>query len=220
MRSKRIRGLYAITPETSDVDWLCARVAAVLAGGARTIQYRSKGVDARRRRQHAGRLLELCRAGGALFIVNDDVELARELRADGVHVGREDAPLEVVREALGDAALIGVSCYDSLARARAAQTSGANYVAFGSFFPSAVKPSAVRAPLELLGAARAVLDLPIVAIGGITPDNGRTLIDAGADALAVISALFQVADGAAAARRLTDLFAAREERLSIDSENT
>lgn len=218
MRSKRIRGLYAITPETSDVDWLCARVAAVLEGGAGVIQYRSKGVHAGRRREHAGRLLELCRARGALLIVNDDVALAREIRADGVHLGGDDTPPEAAREALGDAALIGISCYDSLVRAREAQTRGANYVAFGSFFPSAVKPDAVRAPLELLGAARAVLDLPIVAIGGITPDNARILIEAGADALAVISALFQVPDSGGAARRLTGLFAMRDERLSIDSE--
>jgi thiamine-phosphate pyrophosphorylase len=210
--------LYAVTPETLDTDWLCARVAAVLEGGARIIQYRSKGVDARCRRQQAGRLLGLCRARAAFLIVNDDVALARELRADGVHLGREDTLPEAAREALGDAALIGVSCYDSLARARAAQTNGANYVAFGSFFPSAVKPDAVRAPLDLLRAARAALDLPIVAIGGITPDNGRSLIEAGADALAVISALFQVSDSGAAARTLTSLFATQDERLSIDSD--
>jgi len=218
MRSKPISGLYAVTPETPDADWLCARVATVLEGGARIIQYRSKGVDARRRRQQAGRLLELCRARAALLIVNDDVVLARELRADGVHLGREDTPPEFAREALGDAALIGVSCYNSLARAREAQINGANYVAFGSFFPSAVKPEAVRAPLDLLRAARAVLDLPIVAIGGITPDNGRSLIEAGADALAVISALFQVPDSGAAARILTSLFAARDEHLSVDAD--
>ncbi len=218
MRSKPIRGLYAVTPDTSDEGWLYARVDAVLAGGARMVQYRSKRVDARRRRQQAGRLLESCRTHGALLIVNDDVGLARELGADGVHLGREDMPPAAARVALGDGALIGVSCYNSLGRAREAQADGADYVAFGSFFPSAVKPDAVRAPLELLRAASALLDLPVVAIGGITPDNGRGLIEAGADALAVISALFQVPDSCAAAQTLAALFQVRGKPLSIESE--
>ena len=217
MRSKPIRGLYAVTPETSDDDWLCARVDAVLAGGARMIQYRGKRADARTRQQQAGRLLELCRKHEALLIVNDDVGLARELGADGVHLGREDMPPAAARAALGEGALIGVSCYDSLARGRAAQADGADYVAFGSFFPSAVKPDAVRAPLELLRAASAFLDLPVVAIGGITPENARGLIEAGADALAVISGLFQVPDSRAAAQTLAALFQGRDEPLSIES---
>jgi thiamine-phosphate pyrophosphorylase len=218
MRSKRIRGLYAVTPETSDSDWLYARVKAVVAGGARMVQYRSKGVDARYRRQQAARLVELCGAQGALLIINDDVALARELSADGVHVGREDVPVADARAALGSQALIGVSCYDSLARACQAQSEGADYVAFGSFFPSGVKPGAVRAPLELLRAARAVIDLPVVAIGGITPENGRAVVEAGADALAVISSLFHVADSHLAAQAFTALFQASDEPPSIRSD--
>jgi thiamine-phosphate pyrophosphorylase len=218
MRSKLIKGLYAVTPDTPDEGWLFARVDAVLAGGARTLQYRSKRADARARWQQARRLQELCRRHGALLIVNDDVGLARELGADGVHLGREDMPFAAARTALGDGALIGVSCYDSLTRAREAQAEGADYVAFGSFFPSAVKPDAVRAPLELLRAARAFLDLSVVAIGGITAENGGALIEAGADALAVISDLFQVPDSAAAARTLAALFESRDEPLSIESD--
>jgi thiamine-phosphate pyrophosphorylase len=218
MSRRRIERLYAVTPETSDGGWLCARVEAVLAGGARMIQYRSKSGDMRLRRQQAGRLLELCRARGALLIVNDDVGLAQELGADGVHLGREDTPPAAARVALGDGALIGVSCYDSLKRARAAQDDGADYVVFGSFFPSLVKPNAVRAPIELLRAARAAIDLPIVAIGGITAENGRALVEAGADALAVISALFHVSDSFSAAQDLTALFEAQDEPLSVGAD--
>jgi thiamine-phosphate pyrophosphorylase len=217
MSGRRIERLYAVTPETSDGSWLCARVEAILAGGARVVQYRSKTVDMAVKRQRASRLLELCRAHGALLIVNDDIGLAQELGADGVHLGRADAPPAVARAALGDAALIGVSCYDSLTRARHAQDDGADYVAFGSFFPSSVKPNAARAPIELLRAAHAVLDLPIVAIGGITAENGRTLVEAGADALAVISALFHVSDSFFAAQALTALFEAQDEFLNIGS---
>jgi thiamine-phosphate pyrophosphorylase len=217
MRKRRISGLYAVTPETPDTDWLAARVEAVLAGGARIVQYRNKSTDQQQRRRQGVRLLELCRAHRALLIVNDDVGLARELGADGVHLGREDQPLGEARVALGTERLIGISCYDSLARALEARELGADYVAFGSFFPSAVKPKAVRAPLDLLCEARATLDLPLVAIGGITPENGGALVEAGADALAVVSALFQVADPRSAAQAFTRLFAPAHEPLSIDA---
>jgi thiamine-phosphate pyrophosphorylase len=210
--------LYAVTPETLDSDWLHARAKAVVAGGARMVQYRSKGVDARCRRQQAGRLAELCGVEGALLIINDDVALARELSADGVHLGHEDMSVADARAALGSRALIGVSCYDSLARAREAQREGADYVAFGSFFPSGVKPGAVRAPLELLRAARVVIDLPVVAIGGITPENGRAVVEAGADALAVISSLFQVPDSYLTAQAFTAMFEAPGEPPSITSD--
>jgi thiamine-phosphate pyrophosphorylase len=217
MRKRRISGLYAVTPETPDTDWLAARVAAVLAGGARIVQYRNKNDDRRQRRRQAVRLLELCREHRALFIVNDDVALARELEADGVHLGREDQLVAEARVALGTERLIGVSCYDSLARALEVRELGADYVAFGSFYPSTVKPKAARAPIELLHQARATLDLPLVAIGGITPDNGGVLVEAGAHALAVISALFQTADPLSAAQALARLFAPEHEPLSIDA---
>jgi thiamine-phosphate pyrophosphorylase len=217
MRKRRISGLYAVTPATPDTDWLNARVEAVLAGGARVVQYRNKSADRQLRHRQAGSLLGLCRAYRALLIVNDDVGLAREVDADGVHLGRADQPLAEARAALGAGKLIGVSCYDSLARALAARQLGADYVAFGSFFPSSVKPEAVRAPVELLRAARAALELPIVAIGGVTPDNGGALIEAGADGLAVISALFGVPDSLSAAQAFAGLFALAHEPRSIDT---
>jgi len=215
MSRKRIEHLYAVTPQVSDSNWLYERAGAVLAGGARVIQYRSKSGDLRLRREQAHRLLELCRARAALLIVNDDVALAREMGADGVHLGRTDMSPATARAVLGDAALIGVSCYDSLALAQIAQEAGADYVAFGSFFRSSVKPDAVRAPVELLRAARAALDLPVVAIGGITAESGRALIEAGADALAVVSALFHVPDSLAATRAFAALFEARERSMRV-----
>lgn len=217
-KSRRLSGLYAVTPETSDGRWLGLRVEAALAGGARIVQYRSKSNDPQVRREQCAHLVELCRAYGALLIVNDDVGLARELNADGVHLGREDTPPAAARAELGAGCLIGVSCYDSLPRALEAQDQGADYVAFGSFFASPVKPQAARAPLALLRAARSVLALPIVAIGGITPDNASVLVEAGADALAVISSLFDAPDTLAAARAFTGLFATEHEPQSIHSD--
>jgi thiamine-phosphate pyrophosphorylase len=218
MKKRRISGLYAVTLETPDGDWLAVQVERALIGGARVVQYRNKSADRDLRRRQAARLRDLCREHGAVLIINDDVGLALEVGADGVHLGRDDQRLVEARAALGTGRLIGVSCYDSLALAGEAQKSGADYVAFGSFFPSSVKPQAVRASLELLREARLQLTLPIVAIGGITPDNGAALVEAGADALAVISALFQVADTQSAARAFARLFAPLHEPLSIDSD--
>jgi len=215
MSRKRIEQLYAVTPDASDSDWLYERTVAVLAGGARVIQYRSKNADLRLRRTQVARLLELCKARAALLIVNDDVALARDVGADGVHLGRADMSPGAARIVLGETAVIGISCYASLARAQIAQDAGADYVAFGSFFHSSVKPDAVRAPVELLRAARAALDLPIVAIGGITAENGCALIEAGADALAVVSALFHVPDSLGAARAFTALFGHREPSMRV-----
>jgi len=218
MKKRRISGLYAVTPETHDGDWLAVQVERALIGGAHVVQYRNKSADRDLRRRQAVRLGDLCRQHEAVLIINDDVRLALEIDADGVHLGRDDQSLVEARAMLGAGKLIGVSCYDSLGRAGEAQRSGADYVAFGSFFPSSVKPQAVRASLELLREARVQLRLPIVAIGGITPDNGAALVEAGADALAVISALFQVADTLSAARAFARLFAPSHEPLSIDSD--
>ena len=218
MKKRRISGLYAVTPETRDSAWLVAQVERALSGGARIVQYRNKSLDRELRCRQAAHLRDLCGEHHAVLIVNDDVALALEIGADGVHLGRDDQSPIAARSVLGTGKLIGVSCYDSLARAGEAQASGADYVAFGSFFPSSVKPQAVRASVELLREARAQLTLPIVAIGGITPDNGGALVKAGADALAVISALFQVTDTLSAARAFAQLFAPIHEPLSIDSD--
>ncbi len=154
------------------------------------IQYRNKAAATGLRLRQATALRALCAARGATFIINDDVALARDVAADGVHLGRDDASLARARETLGDAALIGASCYDSLERAEAAVSAGADYIAFGSFFPSATKPDAALANLMLLTAAKARWPIPVVAIGGINAGNARSLIEAGADALAVISDVF------------------------------
>lgn len=199
-------GLYAITGEASSPGELVDRVARAICGGAVLVQYRDKSGDAARRQREAAALLELCRSGNVPLIVNDDLALARLIGADGVHLGKDDAPLTEARATLGREAIIGVSCYDSLDRALLARDAGADYVAFGSFFPSPTKPTAVRASPDLLRAARSRIDLPIVAIGGITPENGARLIEAGADLLAVVHGVFGMPDPEAAARRYAALF--------------
>jgi thiamine-phosphate pyrophosphorylase len=203
-----LRGLYAITSEAlgRDPDRLAAGVRAALAGGARLIQYRDKRRDAPARRQAAEALLALCRERGAALIVNDDVELARAVGADGVHLGAADVPVREARRRLGDGALIGVSCSNRLERAVAAAEDGASYVAFGRFFASRTKPDAPPAELGVLRAARARLRLPICAIGGITPANGAKLIEAGADLIAAVDGVFGAPDIEAAARAYARLF--------------
>ena len=205
---RQIKGLYAVTPDLADTALLVAKVDLVLAAGARLLQYRNKSADDAARREQAAALRDLCRRYGATFIINDDVALAAALDADGVHVGADDAAVSFARDQLGRTKLIGVSCYDDLQRARAAAAQGADYVAFGSFFASSVKPGAVRAPLSVLPAARA-LGLPVVAIGGITLANAGLLIQAGAAAVAVISALFAAPDPAIATRHFRQLFEAQ-----------
>ncbi len=193
-----ISGLYALTPEEPDAGRLVARVAEVLEGGCRLVQYRQKHADAPARRRQAAALAALCARSGAMFIVNDDARLAAEVGAMGVHLGRDDGSVAAAR-ALLPAGTVGVSCYDSLARAEQLRAEGADYVAFGSFFPSSVKPGAVRPPLSLLEQARARLDCPVVAIGGITLARVPELLAAGADAVAVITDLFESPEPAARA---------------------
>ncbi|MEK6662418.1 MAG: thiamine phosphate synthase [Pseudomonadota bacterium] len=201
-----IKGLYAITPETGDTAQLLLKTRAALVGGANVVQYRSKSTDIALKHEQATELLELCRAFHVPLIVNDDVRLAALTDAEGVHVGEDDARLMEARIILGPDKIIGVSCYQDLARAEQFEAEGADYVAFGSFHPSPTKPGARPCPLSLLTEAKAKLHLPVVAIGGITLDNARPLIDAGADAIAVISALFDAPDVALAAGRFAALF--------------
>ena len=207
VNKSRIAGLYAIA-DTQYLDdaRLLSAVGEVIAGGARIVQYRDKKHGAADRARQAGELASLCRKHGALFIVNDDVALAKQVQAAGVHLGREDASIEQARAQLGPQPIIGVSCYNDLARAIQAQADGADYVAFGSFFPSRTKPRAVRAGLELLCEVKQKLHIPVVAIGGITPENGAHLLAAGADALAVIEGVFGQVDIRAAAQRYARLF--------------
>ena len=197
------RGLYVIT-DGPRPD-LLAVTRQALEGGARLLQYRDKTSEPARRREEAAALKMLCAEFDVPMIVNDDVALAHAVGADGVHLGEDDGDVGAARAMLGERAIIGVSCYDTLDRARAQAAAGADYIAFGAFFPSPTKPHARLASPDLLRQS-AALGLPRVAIGGITPDNGGDLIDAGADYLAVISAIFATDDVRAAARRFADLF--------------
>ena len=202
----RVRRLYAVTPEEPDTEALARKVSQALAGGARMVQFRSKSGSRALRREQGAALLALCHAAGVPLIVNDDLDLALEIGADGLHLGREDIPIGVARARLGVGLLLGASCYDRLELALAARDAGADYVAFGSAFPSTTKPGATRASSALYREAKARLNSPVVAIGGITLENAYTLIDAGVDALAVVSALFDAPDIAAAARNFDRLF--------------
>jgi thiamine-phosphate pyrophosphorylase len=183
------RGLYAITQcENKLPEQILAEVAGAIRGGARVIQYRDKNNPDRL--NLALRLRDACHNQGVPLIINDDVALAGQVQADGVHLGRDDGDIAHARALLGADAIIGVSCYNDLTRAQAAQEHGATYVAFGRFFPSSSKPLASPAELSILMHARKVLQIPIVAIGGILPENGGQLIQAGADVLAVIGGIF------------------------------
>ena len=211
-RAQRLRGLYAITPDVGDTAALTAMVAAAIDGGAAAVQYRNKTATAGERRTQAYALALLCRARDTLFIVNDDASLAALVSADGVHLGEDDGDVHAARETLGRDALIGASSYNDIARARMLADAGADYVAFGSLFPSTVKPGARRAPLDLIRAALS-LGVPIVGIGGIDAENAGQVIEAGADAVAAINAVFGDDDIEAAARAIASACeAARSER--------
>ena len=194
-------GLYAVTPDTSDSAWLLPRVAAVLAGGASLVQYRNKSRDTALRREQAAAIRALCRQHGAWFIVNDDVGLAEEVGADGVHLGQGDTSLCAARQRLGPHAIIGATCHDQPALAVQAVGNGASYVAFGALFPSRSKPEAISAPLALF-AALPPLEVPCVAIGGITPANAALAWQTGVDMLAVIGGLFDAPAPDEAARAI------------------
>jgi len=208
--TRGISGLYAVTPDVADTPRLIASAQAALAGGARLLQYRNKSAAPALRLTQARALLALCRKFRVPLIVNDHPDLALAVDADGVHLGADDGSLAAARAQLGPARLLGASCYDRLELALEAERLGADYVAFGSFYPSRVKPGAVRAPLALLREARRRLSIPVVAIGGITHENAPQLIAAGAHSLAVVSALFDADDVRLAARRFSALFAQPE----------
>lgn len=205
MTQTRISGLYAVTPDVEDTAQLVKAAEQVLQGGASLLQYRNKTASYALKREQAGALMWLCEDYDVPFIINDHVLLCVELDADGVHLGGGDGDIAAARRLLGARKLIGASCYNRLELARQAKVQGADYVAFGACFDSGTKPAAVRAPLTLFGEAGA-LDLPLVAIGGITADNAGSVIAAGADSVAVINALFSADDPERAARTLSNLF--------------
>lgn len=206
MKAPTIKGLYAVTPDIADTERLLGLVAASLQGDAAVIQYRNKEAGAILRAEQAGALLRLCRKHGVPLIINDHLDLCLSLDADGVHLGADDGNLAAARSQLDNDKILGVSCYNRFELAQEAETQGANYVAFGSCFDSGTKPAAVRAPLELFSRPRKELHLPIVAIGGITLENAGQVINAGADAIAVIGALFNAADVTLAAQQFSNLF--------------
>jgi thiamine-phosphate pyrophosphorylase len=203
----RLSGLYAITDAAlQEPEQLPERVARAIDGGARLVQYRDKSGDRAARLHQARVLAELCRARGALLIINDDAQLAADSGADGVHLGRDDGDPAAARRRLGAGAIIGVSCYDQWPRALQAVEQGADYIAFGRFFPSRTKPQAVQASLDLIRRAKQQLALPVAAIGGITAHNGAQLVAAGADMLAVVQGVFAAADIRQAASAYAALF--------------
>lgn len=200
-----LRGVYLITPDLCDTAVLLSRTANALSAGVAVLQYRNKRADAVLQRAQAEVLLGLCRFHGVPLIVNDDVELAAHLGAEGVHLGGDDGSLHAARVALGPNALVGASCYASLDRAQQARAEGASYIAFGTFAASPTKPHAARAQPSLLARAQA-LQIPVVAIGGITAALAPALVAAGADLLAVISAVYDAPDPAEAVRALREAF--------------
>lgn len=202
-------GLYAITDSSRwNGSKLVGAVGQCLNGGARVLQFREKTgePDIALIRD----LLKLCRLHGVPFIVNDDIDLALRVNADGVHLGRHDGDVAQARQRLGARAIIGISCYDLVERALQAERDGANYVAFGAFFPSSTKPGATPVDRNIL--RRVSLRVPVVAIGGITPDNGRQLLEAGANLLAVIKGIFGQDDPRKAADSYRQLFEPSNDR--------
>lgn len=204
MDTASLKGLYAITDPKLTPDLLAACEQA-LAGGARLLQYRAKEADSITRFKQCKQLLPLCHQYGAKLIVNDEATLASAVGADGVHLGQQDGDVAAARSLLGDDKIIGVSCHGSLAKAQQAVAAGADYVALGRFFESHSKPNAPAADISLLEQARE-LGVPLVAIGGVTPDNGGALLAAGADMLAAIHGLFGQSDIEQTAGQFTQLF--------------
>ncbi|MFT0533214.1 thiamine phosphate synthase [Castellaniella hirudinis] len=205
------RGLYGVTPDWPDTDRLLSAIRLAHAGGMRALQWRRKTGDAAQRQAQAQAVLDLCRLLGLPLIINDDWQLAAQLDADGVHLGRDDAPAAQVRQALGPHKLIGCSCYNQPDLARRQLQASVDYIAFGAVYPSRVKPDAVQATLADLRAGRQLTQAlsprpAVVAIGGITPENAAPLIQAGVDSIAVISAIFDAPDIQAAAQACSRLF--------------
>lgn len=201
------RGVYAITPDSDiPVATLVAQVEAALSGGAVIVQYRRKQVTRTTALAELAGLRLACAAAGAPLVVNDDIELALAAKADGVHLGRDDGDWRLLVDSPSRSLLVGISCYADVTLAREAAERGVDYVAFGSFFQSGTKPLARPCPLSVLSSARRELAVPIVAIGGISPENGASLVRAGADFLAVIGGLFAQPAIAAAAARYANLF--------------
>lgn len=202
----KLNGLYLVTPDWDDTEQLIMVTEQALLGGAALVQYRHKLADPALRVEQASALLALCRRFNRPFIVNDHVSLSVQLDADGVHVGGTDVSVAAARQALGADKIVGASCYGDLALAHAAYQAGASYVAFGGFYPSRVKKYPVTTPVTIVSNACATIALPNVVIGGMTTDNCRPLIAAGAHMVAAISSVYLAEDPQAAAREFAGAF--------------
>lgn len=201
-----MKGLYLVTPDWDDTEKLLQVSEAGLRGGAALLQYRHKTASTDLRREQATQLQALCHRYDRPFIINDFIELAIELDADGIHIGGTDASVAEVRAAVGLEKIVGASCYGSMELARAAHQAGASYVAFGGFYPSRVKKYEVTTPPGIVTHAKTEVSLPNVVIGGMTHENAAPLVALGADMVAVISSVYMAEDPEAAARRFTELF--------------
>jgi thiamine-phosphate pyrophosphorylase len=202
-----MNGLYLVTPDWDDTDRLLHVTEQALLGGAALVQYRHKTADAAQRLTQAGALLALCRHFACPLIINDHADLCLALDADGVHVGGTDASVAQMRELIGPDKIVGVSCYGDLQRALQAHRDGASYVAFGGFYSSRVKQYPVTTAPEIVAQARALVDLPVVVIGGMTVDNARPLVLQGAHMVAAISSVYGATDPRHAAIQFDGLFA-------------
>ncbi|MES2070304.1 MAG: thiamine phosphate synthase [Pseudomonadota bacterium] len=207
--AQALNGLYLVTPDWDDTQKLIELTEQALLGGAAVLQYRHKFADPELRRQQAQALQALCRRYARTFVINDHVDLCLELDADGVHVGGTDASVAEVRQRVGQHKIVGASCYGDMQLAQLAHDSGASYVAFGGFYPSRVKKYPVTTPVSIVAQARAAIPLPNVVIGGMTVENARPLVAAGADMVAAISSVYLADDPQSAARDFAGLFAAR-----------
>jgi len=206
MKDRRLKGLYLISNHQQYEDQrLFDDVQLALQSGAKILQYRDKSGDQAKRLSQCRRLRVMTASYNCLLIINDDASLAQQVEADGVHLGQEDANISHARQLLGNDRVIGVSCYNKIELARQAVDEGADYIAFGRFFPSRTKPDAVQASIDLLHHA-SDLQLPVVAIGGISKDNAPGLINAGADMIAVIDAVFGQSDIKTAIQQFQNLF--------------
>jgi thiamine-phosphate pyrophosphorylase len=201
-----ISGLYGITPNMTDTATLLVHTEQALAGGARLIQYRNKTADAVLRRHQAGLLAQLCWKNDVPLIVNDHLDLALEIGADGVHVGEHDIGIATARKLLGAEKIVGVSCYNKPELAQAARLQGADYVAFGAFYPTLTKQRAVVATIDMLKQVKKSVAVPVVCIGGINTANALPLIEAGASAIAVSQALYQAKNIRETAENFSRLF--------------
>lgn len=206
MKKHFMRGLYLVTPDWDDTERLLAVTDIALTAGASLVQYRHKSASPALRAEQGAALLALCRSHNRPLVINDHIDLCRDLDADGVHVGGTDSPVAQARALLGPDKIVGASCYGELKLAEAAQQAGASYVAFGGFYPSPVKKYSFVTPPELVDVWRDRVALPMAVIGGMTPANAAPLVRRGASMVAAITSVYAADDPAAAVRGFCALF--------------